>query len=61
MLMNPPIKELQERSMKKVIVKRKQYRTPKLIVYGNITDLTQAGDPGFGDSVKPTGTSGMGG
>lgn len=46
--------------MKKVIVTRKKYGTPKLIVYGNITDLTQASSAGLGDSTKPTGTSGMG-
>lgn len=46
--------------MKKVIVTGKKYNAPKLIVYGSITELTQAGSPGFGDSVKPTGTSGLG-
>lgn len=47
--------------MEKAIVTRKQYRAPKLIVYGNITDLTQASESGAGDNLKPFFMSGTGG
>lgn len=30
---------------------RKEYRKPQLTEYGSITELTQAGEPGVGDSV----------